>query len=630
LNGEPVDQAVLDRFTDSLTHRGPNGRGTYIDTRPEIGLGHRRLAILDLSKAGQQPMSYANDRYWITYNGEVYNFLELKQELARKGHRFRSESDTEVILAAYTEWGEECQLRFNGMWAFAIWDSRERRLFLSRDRFGVKPLHYLDDGKHLIFASELKAFMSLNPPLRPDFDLAMVARMSNSDTIEETLLKGVKILLAGNSLTLKEGSTPQVRRWWNTLDHLVDVPKSFDDQVQQYKELFFDACKIRMRSDVPIATALSGGLDSSSVLCAMADIRSKSLKGQRLAEEWQRAFVLVYSGTSHNERHYADKVIQFSGVQPVYKEIDPNGLSLDDLVSAIYSFEAIQEPAIGPWLIYREMSDNGIAVSMDGHGGDETLAGYHHYPEIALNDAIFNLYRWRGIKKTWRGLYNDEIPDGFVFSEPSYVQFIKSKLPKAIKPRLPNGRRVITDLLATSPRLYQELRSVYRKSKADFDHLNGQLYDDFHHTILPTILRNFDRLSMAHGVEIRAPFMDWRLVCYAFSLPSDSKLGVGFTKRILRESMRGVLPEVIRLRKSKIGFASPMNEWYKNALKPFVLDSVNSHEFLESSIWNGPVIRNFVEDSYKKEDYRNAQKSWKYIQAMHLMNLFHQNSSASA
>tara|TARA_B100000315_G_scaffold226244_1_gene233041 strand:+ start:267 stop:2237 length:1971 start_codon:yes stop_codon:yes gene_type:complete len=654
MDGAVVDQRELGRFTDSLTHRGPDGRGTYIDEKAGLGLGHRRLSILDLTDSGHQPMSYGDGRYWITYNGEVYNFLELRKELENLSHRFHSESDTEVILASYAQWGEDCHFKFNGMWAFSIWDSVERKLFLSRDRFGVKPLHYLYDGKYFVFASELKAFFSLNPPLRPDFDPTMVARFSSSDTVEETLLKGVKILGGGHCLILKEGSTPYVRRWWNTLDHLVDVPKSFDDQVQQYKELFFDACKIRMRSDVPIATALSGGLDSSSVLCAMAETRSKSSNGQRLAEEWQRAFVLLYSSTSHNERHYADKVIQFTDVQPVYKEIDPDQISPDDLVSAIYSLEAIQEPAIGPWLIYREMSDNGIAVSMDGHGGDETLAGYHHYPEVALNDAIYNLFRWRDIKETWRGLYDHEIPDGLIFSEPSYVQFVKSKLPK-----LPNGRKVITDILSTSPRLYQGVRSVYREfknkashnpfenmqeqwvfekvalvnsiltensTKSDFDHLNGQLYDDFHRTILPTILRNFDRLSMAHGVEIRAPFMDWRLVCYTFSLPSSSKLGSGFTKRILRESMRNVLPEEIRVRKSKIGFASPMNEWYRHALKPFVLDSVNSQEFLESSIWNGPVIRDFVEDSFKKEDYRNAQKGWKYIQAMHLMSSFHQTS----
>ena len=652
MDGSTVERQDLDRFTDSLSHRGPDGRGTCIDEAACLGLGHRRLSILDLTELGNQPMSYAAERYWITYNGEIYNFLELREELMNRGHKFISDSDTEVILASYVQWGEECQLKFNGMWAFAIWDSHDKSLFLSRDRFGVKPLHYFYNGKHFLFASELKAFMALNPPLRPEFDSAIMALMKNSDTMEETLLKGVKILGGGHCLTLKQGSTPRLRRWWRTLDHLVDVPRSFKDQIKEYQELFFDACKIRMRSDVPLATALSGGLDSSSVLCTMAEISSKLYNKERLAKDWQRVFILLYSGTSHDERHYAEKVVQFTGAKPVYKEIAQETISPDDLASAIYSFEAVQEPAMGPWLIYREMSDRGLAVSMDGHGGDETLAGYHHYPIVAMDDAWLKPIRWNDLKLTLKGLYDDEVPDGLAFSPPSYMGFLNSKLP--------NPRQIILSRLSKFPYLYKGFRKIYRgfkkqsnpvhnvvqepwilekraipnpvfsendrASSSDFDHLNRQLYDDFHHTVLPTILRNFDRLSMAHGVESRAPFMDWRLVCYAFSLPSQSKLSAGYTKRILRESMRGVLPESIRVRKSKIGFSSPMINWYKLALKSFVLDSVNSQAFLESNIWNGPLIRDFTEKCYRNADYHEAIKSWKYIQAMHLMKSFEQKA----
>ena len=189
LDGGNVDQEVLDRFTDSLAHRGPDGRGTIIDNEAGIGLGHRRLAILDVSSSGQQPMIYGNGRYWIVFNGEIYNFLELRAELEGLGHQFHTETDTEVVLASYVQWGQECQLRFNGMWALAIWDKSEHTLFLSRDRFGVKPLYFLSERGWFLFASELKAFMSLPSTIRPHVDMGMIARMKNEESIDQTLLK---------------------------------------------------------------------------------------------------------------------------------------------------------------------------------------------------------------------------------------------------------------------------------------------------------------------------------------------------------------------------------------------------------------------------------------------------------
>ena len=636
-DGSKVEQQELDRFTDSLSHRGPDGRGTYIDENACLGFGHRRLAILDLTDSGHQPMSYGDERYWITYNGEIYNFIELRKDLERLGHHFFSESDTEVILASYIEWGENCQFKFNGMWSFAIWDATEQMLFLSRDRFGIKPLFYLYDGRHFLFASELKAFMSLPTHIKPKFDLGMVAHFANNESAEKTILKGVKNLNGGFQLILRQDKSPIIKRWWITNDHLVDVPNSFEEQVEKYKELFLDACRIRMRSDVPIGTALSGGLDSSSVLCSMAYIRSAGSRKHRLAKEWQKVFVLDYTGTSHSEKSYAQKVINHTNAFPIHKEIDLTDISAEDIVEATYAFEAIQEPAIGPWYLYREMRNNGVVVSMDGHGGDETLAGYHHYPPVALRDAVWPWQsdgRFEDIQKTLQGLYDQEVPDGFGgVVIPSRWDVMKSML--MIKPGL---KRSLVRLLETNSRLYDSLYSIHHKieplfnsshfnknskwvlhhrenpkpnresriANGVFDHLNRELYQDFHIHILPRILRNFDRTSMAHGVEIRAPFLDWRLVTYVFSLQSSVKIGNGYTKYILRESMQDILPESIRLRKGKIGFASPMVAWYKDALKPFVLDSVNSREFLESEIWNGQKIRDFVEDCYRKKDYRNA------------------------
>lgn len=650
LDGEPVNIHSLDAFTDSLAHRGPDGRGTFIDPEVTIGLGHRRLSILDLSDAGRQPMSYAQQRYWITYNGEIYNFIELRSELEGLGHRFRSESDTEVILAAYAQWGEKCQLKFNGMWAFAIWDRIKRVLFLSRDRFGIKPLHYYYDGRRFAFASEMKAFLALRW-FRLSFDPFMVATaLIDSNSIEGTedcLLQGLKRLRGGHSLILRQGSEPQTKQWWHTLDHLEAVPRDFDQQIERFRELFFDACRIRMRSDVSVGTALSGGLDSSSVLCTMNYIRSRSSNGERLAADWQRAFVATYPDTIQDERRYAEEIIRHTGAIPVYRKIDPLRAS-DEFDQFQFQFEEIQDFAIGPWLIYRELRREGIVVSMDGHGADETLAGYRHYPEEAMYDALKpwpNLIRMHALRSTLKAMY----PDGMAHRIPTfsnlarhvYLRPVRESLVRGIKKfpgvydwvkynyrkikKLPSrdGAAADTEWLNVAPKSFSSSDlGAQSRQLSRLDSLNKRLYTDFHFTLLPTILRGFDRCSMGHGVEIRAPFMDWRLVCYAFSLPSTSKIGLGFTKRILRESMCGILPESIRTRTSKVGFSSPMYEWVKGPLKAFTLDNVNSQSFLQSDIWNGPEIRKAVEESYTREDYRQVQEAWPFIQAIRLSELF--------
>jgi len=652
-HGGNIDRELLDRFTDSLAHRGPDGRGTLIDNEAGIGLGHRRLAILDLRSSGQQPMTYGNHRYWIVFNGEIYNFLELRAELESLGHQFHTDSDTEVILASYVQWGQDCQLKFNGMWAFAIWDNSDHTLFLSRDRFGVKPLFFLNERGWFLFASELKAFMSLPFSIRPQFNYQMIARMKNEESVDQTLLQNVINLNAGCCLTVKHKGGPKVRRWWRTADHLETVPLTFQKQVERYKELFFDACRIRMRSDVPICTSLSGGLDSSSTLCAMSESRIASASGERLADDWKKAFILVYSDTTHDERMYADQVIAHTEATPIYQEIDPNNISVEHIEKAILGFEAVQnaEPSLGPWLIYKKMREHGTSVAVDGLGGDETLAGYHDHLPIALKDAIWpvpDMSRWRDLQDILSGLYQSEISES---SKP--VELTVADVAMSLMPSKDGAKDKLVSYLQTKPVLLSKLRQTYRFLKNSYQgqqseslgswlridpaattsnyrdrpqygtsFLDRCLYEDFHHGTNARSLRNFDRMSMAHGVESRAPFMDWRLVCYAFSLPVDAKLGSGCTKRILREAMCGVLPEGIRTRKSKLGFASPMPSWYSKSLGPYVLDTLNSKEFLESDIWNGPKIQRFTEKYFKNRDFINAVKSWKYIQAQILMKSF--------
>jgi asparagine synthase (glutamine-hydrolysing) len=623
-----TEKEVFDRFTDSLAHRGPDGRGVYQDERVRLWLGHRRLKILDLSEAGSQPMSYGNGRYWLTFNGEIYNFLELRSELEARGERFVSSSDSEVILAAYHVWKEECQHKFNGMWAFAIWDNEERRLFLSRDRFGVKPLYYFYDGRRFAFGSEMKAFLTL-PFFSGDLDEQIVARsLADSNSIEaqeKCLFKELKRLKAGHSLHVTEKGDVKVHRWWSTLDHVKQETLSWDQKVERFFSLLTSACKLRMRSDVPLGSAVSGGLDSSSILALLGEIRREGANGERIHSDWHQAFVALFPGTSQDEHRFAKEIIESTKTPAVYCSIDASHM-VDHLKDVLFSVEEIFDAPLGPWLLYREYRRRGIVISIDGHGADELLGGYSHHVEAASAGALFHPERYRDLRSIQENFY----PPGSPYTPKSTKQLLLTELRRRLR-KSPSVYALLKRLFSQN-RLQQWLKVSWDSPESDLegahlDVLSEQLYIDFHHRTLPTILRNFDRCSMAHGVEIRSPFLDWRLVTFGFSLLSQDKIGGGFTKRILREAMKGRLPESIRARKCKVGFASPVTEWMGGALKPFVLDSLHSSSFVDSSIWDGPKIRDFVLDCYERQDLSGVRSCWEFIQAHILVELFRGHGS---
>ena len=613
LNGKPVSPEELKCFINSLAHRGPDGSDIYIDSNANLGLGHRRLAIIDTSDSGRQPMSYADGRYWIVFNGEMYNFLELKSELEVLGYGFKSESDTEVILTAYHHWGEDCQLKFNGMWALAIWDSEERKLFVSRDRFGVKPMIYHHNEKHFAFASEMKAFLALDW-FQPEFDPTMVALALTNERLiegdERCMLKGLNHLLGGHCLSLRPGEQPKIRRWWNTLEHLELIPHNYDDQVARFRELFLDACRIRMRSDVPIGTALSGGLDSSSILCGMTHIRNTTNASDRLAHEWQKAFIMTYPGAVIDERNYADEVIKKTGVTPIYCT-GASDLYLDHFDDILFQYEEISDIHLGPWLVHKTQRENNVVVTIDGHGGDELLGGYPWHVTAALKDSIsrFSPRRTRDLISIMKGL--ELFPKNqFYFRS---AQALLSKLTRENKQ--PWLAQRAADFKSSA---YQHDVPLIK----DRDALFKSLYVDFHFTQLPTNLRDFDRLSMAHGVEVRSPFMDWRLACFAFSLPSSAKIGSGFTKRILRDALKGTLPESIRTRTRKLGFPNLAEGWTSPRAQEFIRDVVHSANFQGSNIWDGKKVAADLSTAIQTQDYDKLHQAWIYIQAASMMKMF--------
>lgn len=615
LNSEPVSQPVLHRFTDALAHRGPDGNGFFIDSDANLGLGHRRLAIIDITDTGRQPMSFGDGRYWIVFNGEIYNFVELKAELELYGYQFKTNSDTEVVLASYDKWGEDCQLRFNGMWAFAIWDVMERKLFLSRDRFGVKPLIYHYDRRRFSFASEMKAFLALdNFPLEFNAYVVVASLTSPSmvEGIEDCLLLGLKRLMGGHCLTLTRAGDLSIRRWWHTLEHLQMVPERYEDQVALYRELFFDACRIRMRSDVPVGTALSGGLDSSSVLCTMSDIRNSGDTTDRLAFDWQKAFIGTYPGKEIDERIYADEVIKRTGVKPVYCEMNAD-MYLGNFHQILYQYEELSDIHLGPWFVHKKQRENGVVVTIDGHGGDEALAGYSWHLPAALRDVAGNPFRMAELISTFNKM-------DVVINWQTPVNVLKKLTGRSINKLIARQK---DSWLSVEPNpFYSRAMEEDMPLLKGRDSLFKQLYIDFHFTHLPTNLRDFDRLSMAHGVEVRSPFMDWRLVCYTFSLPSNRKIADGYTKKILRDAMKGTLPDSIRTRTKKMGFPNLIEGWMTSQAQKFILDSIASKEFQESSIWNGAQIVREMAKAFKNLDTARIHRAWKYVQAMYLIQAF--------
>ena len=367
LNNTPVSLETLKRFTDSMVHRGPDGAGYELFDNETLGLGQRRLSILDLSENGKQPMSYAEGRFWITYNGEIFNFIDVRVELQGLGHTFKSDTDTEVILVAYAEWGKACLDKFNGMWAFAIWDEQEKTLFLARDRFGIKPLYYTHQANNFFaFASETRAFKFLDGFKREFDDELLRLNQKDSYALEGlgyTPFKDILQILPGHYLYVtKENETIEQKRWWHIDDHLhKEIPKTFEAQAEKFYELFRDACRIRLVSDVPVATALSGGLDSSSVYSVVYDILQTESLG-RVNKDSQRAFSAIFPGLPQNEKEYADAAAKFVGGNINYIETDFSDLGKQIEIDTELCDFISPSPITAVSAVYKGMRENGITV----------------------------------------------------------------------------------------------------------------------------------------------------------------------------------------------------------------------------------------------------------------------------
>ena len=533
-----ADKAQVRELTDLVAHRGPDGSGTHVNGN--IGLGHRRLAIIDLSCDGIQPMRHRHQPLWVTYNGEIYNYIELRQELQALGAVFETATDTEVLLNAYLAWGEGCLDRFNGMWSFAIHDERDNSLFCARDRFGVKPFYYVDTPAAFAFGSEIRQLLPLIETRQADEELIndfLVCGLS--DHTGRTFFKGIEKLLPGHSLRLNGTSGKfSINRYYSLSAHHAQVED--ESAPDALRDLLDDAVKLRLRSDVRVGTCLSGGLDSSSVATLAAAQHEKS------SSEAFFAITAVSQQATNNEEQYAAKIVEQSRLswirtQPTYKDFAATVKTLIDVQ---------EEPFGGPSIMmqYEVMKTaraNGVTVLLDGQGGDETLMGYQRYYAAWLLDRLRN--------------------DGIGGFLTAFRAAARNTPVEKLAMYLIGGSSVVIRELAyrwmygflKKPLLPDSLKRFTRNARD----AGAMQVLEITETNLPMLLRFEDKNSMHFAIETRLPFLDYRLVEFALGLPARVKLNEGWTKWPLRVAMQKLLPRDICWRKDKIGFAAPDQLW---------------------------------------------------------------------
>jgi asparagine synthase (glutamine-hydrolysing) len=578
-------------MTDALSHRGPDGEGfilagdqtitphfntlkqnynradiNYIpktsvqhsDLNSFLAFGHRRLSIIDLSETGHQPMCNANGKTWITFNGEIYNYLEIKADLKKNGHSFISESDTEVVLAAYKEWGFNCVEKFNGMWSFCIYDSEKQLCFASRDRLGVKPFYYINNNNLLAFSSEQKAFIKAELIAAKINNNALHNYLINGllETNSTNFFEGINELMPGNNLVFNlKTQELKITTYYNLTEHitLTNDRLSEKELIDKIAYTFENSVKLRLRSDVEVGTCLSGGIDSSALAVTISEITKQPLY----------CFTSIFKNQSINEEHFADSVA--NKIKAKHFKVEPTleGF-LEEIDSLIYSQDVPiwDTSTYAQYKVMELAKKNNIKVVLDGQGADELFGGYHHHFLAKWNNLFSQGHFMSGLneilasKKTISNplqfFIKEKIKQKKYFNKKHFEQFFKPEFLKSSEIKNP---------------------SVY------FNSVNEQLVEDIYQTRLKSFLKCEDRCGMWHSVESRTPFADdIELINLLFSFNGNKKIKNGVSKYLLREVVKNKLPEEIYKRYDKKGFETPMQQWMQK-LRPQLLSEIKAANF---------------------------------------------------
>jgi asparagine synthase (glutamine-hydrolysing) len=511
-------------------------------------------------------MADERGRYRLLHNGEIYNYVELRRELGAHGFRFRTGTDTEVILAAYEHWGPSCVVHFNGMWAFALWDSHRRELFCARDRFGVKPFYYRVDRRRFSFASELKAFRSAAAQLAPNERLARdFLEHGLVNHTNETFFRGIRELPPAHALMFSEDG-PRLERYWQLKPALPAV----EDPRETFRELFFDAVRLRLRSDVPIGTSLSGGLDSSAIACTVDRLMRTEAESALPVGERQKVFTSYFDEPGLDERPYAEDVVRQTLSLGHMISFSPAEL-LDELPTIVeHQDEPFRSISIAAqWFVMRAAKKARIKVMLDGQGGDEVLGGYDGYFGFLFGDLLLrrdfrSLAREMRAYRRLRGASYARVAGALM------RPFLPAPVQWAARSRARGARALLHPELRTQPTALPTSANTFP------DRFRRRLYVVLTRR-LPELLRYEDRNSMAHSIEARLPYLDYRLVEMMFSLDSSYLIRDGQAKVLLREALADVLPPRVRLRTDKIGFETPEARWLRGPLGPFAQEVLSSH-----------------------------------------------------
>lgn len=575
-----LGEKVKDKFEkgfDSLKHRGPDS--SAVVQLNNIILGHHRLKIIDVSTSADQPFVYQN-RYYLIFNGEIYNYIELRSELKLAGFNFTTDSDTEVLLFSLLHWGVGAFSKFNGMWALGFWDNVNKELMISRDRVGKKPLFYSTQNNEFVFGSEMKGLYPFLNEVSFNEQILSNAQQDyfSYEATEDCLIQGIKKLQAG-CYAIYKNSSLSIHRYYDLQSEIKPFKGNYHEQKEAFKELFIDACKLRARSDVPISTALSGGIDSSVVTGVLHQLKNE---GKINSKNIKDPFVAVYPGSDINEQVYAEQVARHLGVKTNAISIDPLQ-DIDNVFYYAYLFEEYNPTFPLPFVkLYQAVKRSGISVTIDGHGSDELFGGYPF--------GAFNMVSKHPLNPIKAYHY--------------YNTVLSASSPKSS-----------TVAFKEFTKLYLGSLKGQTRYKEPWNELNRVCYDYTFKTVLPTILRNFDRYSMINAVEVRMPFLDHRIVKFAFSIPDTSKVRDGYLKFIVRDTFKELLPPSIFERKQKIGWNAPFYEYIQGSLKPWILDIINSKDFETSKYYDGKTYKNEIIATLKRQDlkYQDGEKVWRML-----------------
>lgn len=625
LNGRPVDLRVLQRMNDAQAHRGPDGQGFAVSW-PEshgfcsaflshteqgasapparVGLGHRRLAILDLSDRGLQPMSAGASGAWIVFNGEIYNHLELRAELEARGRFFSTRTDTEVLLQSYLEWGQDCLQYLQGMFAFAIWDGGRGRLFCARDRLGIKPFYYATPQDHFIFASEMKGllpFPTLDPSPDDDAVLGFLVH-GNCDYRERTILRQVKALPAAHALTLDLASR-EVKRWsyWDPTpkpdwEGLNDVGR-----IDLLRDLLVNTTRSHLISDVRAGSCLSGGLDSSAVVALIGKIWREQPEAATALGDQFHTFTSCYEYPELDERTYALEMANAIGATP--NLVFPSAIDFwesfgqmawhQDMPFSGMSFYA-------QWRVMRAAKETGVKVLLDGQGGDEVFGGYAKFRYAYLASLLRAGRLGTMAREAWasvlqRDRYLLDIRRGYRYLPGRLRNLlgVDSLLQRVLRA---DRELAVGDESTPATRWWRHATGAWGQGSAH-SIMQAVQIEDIQVDTLPLILRMEDRSSMAFSIEARVPLLDHHLVEYGLSLPDHQKIQGGFSKFAVRQATRGLIPENVRMRRTKLGFAGADRRWLDGDLRPQVT------ELIEDTL----RCDRFIDPTPLRQWYRSAQ-----------------------